>query len=472
MRVTAVINNLIRQTVIGYMQFAKYLNQEKAKSVISSSTAINSKIALYFLWYSKTNHMNSENKSGKIKGLVTRQFLVPFILVTSLFFLWGFAHSLLDVLNKHFQDILGITKSRSGLVQAALYGGYFVMAIPAGLFMNRFGYKKGIIAGLLLYATGAFLFWPATYVQTFEFTLLCLFIIACGLTFLETAANPYSSVLGPEERSEQRLNLSQSFNGLGWIIGPAIGGMFILKDHPAADANKFASMAMPYMVVGAVVLFIVLLFLLTKMPEIHEGEFDSHGDKGSYRKLFRIGYFRYAVLALFLYVSAQTGVNSFFINYVTETMPRFGAEKAAYLLSIGFFFFMSGRFIGSLLMTWFKPQKMLAVYAVINTLAMALVVASLGWVSIVALYVNYFCMSIMFPTIFALGLKDLGGMTKRGSSVLVMTIVGGAVCPVFMGWIADTMGMATGFIVPMICFAYIVFFAVARTGKIKETVSE
>ncbi|HNX66635.1 MAG TPA: L-fucose:H+ symporter permease [Bacteroidales bacterium] len=412
--------------------------------------------------------MNSEIKSGKINGLVTRQFLVPFILVTSLFFLWGFAHSLLDVLNKHFQDILGITKSKSGLVQAALYGGYFVMAIPAGLFMNRWGYKKGIITGLLLYAIGAFLFWPATYVQTFGFTLLCLFIIACGLTFLETAANPYSSVLGPKETSEQRLNLSQSFNGLGWIIGPAIGGMLILKDNPETGANKFASMAVPYMIVGTVVLFIVLLFLLTKMPEIHEGEYDSHGDRSSYGSLFKTGYFRFAVIALFLYVSAQTGVNSFFINYVTETMPQFGAEKAAYLLSIGFVFFMSGRFIGSLLMTWFKPQKMLAVYAVINTLAMVLVVAGLGWISIIALYLNYFCMSIMFPTIFAMGLKNLGGQTKKGSSVLVMTIVGGALCPVFMGWIADKWGMATGFIVPMICFAYIVFFALVRAKTTKE----
>jgi MFS transporter, FHS family, L-fucose permease len=407
--------------------------------------------------------MNSEIKSGKTRGLVTRQFLVPFILVTSLFFLWGFAHSLLDVLNKHFQDILGITKSKSGFVQLALYGGYFVMAIPAGLFMNKWGYKKGILTGLLLYATGAFLFWPATYVQTFAFTLLCLFIIACGLTFLETAANPYSSVLGPKETSEQRLNLSQSFNGLGWIIGPAIGGMLILKDNPAAGANKFASMAIPYMIVGAVVLFIALLFILTKMPEIHEGEFDSHGDKGSYGKLFKTGYFRFAVVALFLYVSAQTGVNSFFINYVTETMPQFGPERAAYLLSIGFFFFMAGRFIGSLLMTWFKPQKMLALYAAINTIAMALVIAGLGWVSIIALYVNYFCMSIMFPTIFALGLKNLGGQTKKGSSVLVMTIVGGALCPMFMGWIADNWGMATGFVVPLVCFAYIIFFAVVRT---------
>jgi FHS family L-fucose permease-like MFS transporter len=406
--------------------------------------------------------MNSEIASPHIKRLVTREFLVPFILVTSLFLLWGVAHSLLDVLNKHFQDILGITKSRSGLVQAALYGGYFIMAIPAGIFMNRLGYKKGIITGLLLYAAGAFLFWPATSIQTFGFTLFCLFIIACGLTFLETAANPYSSVLGPEGTSEQRLTLSQSFNGLGWIIGPALGGMLILGNNGGNETNKFASMALPYMIVGSVVLFVALLFFVTKMPDIHEGGHGSQGETGTWRGLFRVRHFRYAVVAQFLYVAAQTGINSFFINYVVETMPAFSPEKAAYLLSVGFVFFMSGRFLGSLFMTWFRPGRMLAVYALINTAAMVMVMLGLGWPSLIAIYLTYFCMSIMFPTIFALGLKDLGGMTKRGSSVLVMTIVGGAICPVIMGRIADISGMAIGFVVPMLCFAFIAWYAVFR----------
>ncbi len=392
-------------------------------------------------------------------ALVTRQFLLPFVLVTSLFFLWGVAHSLLDVLNKHFQDILGITKARSGLVQAALYGGYFIMAIPAGLFMSRFGYRKGIITGLLLYAAGAFLFWPATFIQTFEFTLLSLFVIACGLTFLETAANPYSSVLGPKETSEQRLNLSQSFNGLGWIIGPALGGVLILGGNGTGSTNSFSSMALPYMLIGGVVLVVAFMFVITRMPDIHEGEHNSHGDSGTYRGLFRVKHFRYAVVAQFLYVAAQTGINSFFINYVVETMPEYSPEKAAYMLSLGFLFFMSGRFMGSLFMSWFSPRMMLGIYAIINTAAMALVMLGLGWPSLVALYLNYFCMSIMFPTIFALGLKDLGGMTKKGSSVLVMTIVGGAICPVLMGLIADLSGMATGFVVPLVCFAFIAWYA-------------
>lgn len=400
------------------------------------------------------------------KRLVTREFIIPFILVTSLFFLWGVAHSLLDVLNKHFQDILGITRARSGLVQAALYGGYFVMAIPAGLFMNRMGYRKGIITGLLLYAAGAFLFLPATFIQTFEFTLFCLFVIACGLTFLETAANPYSSVLGPKETSEQRLTLSQSFNGLGWIIGPALGGVLILGAGGEGDANKFSSMALPYMLIGGVVLAVAFMFVFFRMPDIHEGEHDDHGDRGTYRGLLKVRHFRYAVVAQFLYVAAQTGINSFFINYVVETMPAFSPEKAAYLLSLGFVFFMSGRFIGSLFMSWFNARQMLGVYALINTAAMALVILGLGWPSLVALYLNYFCMSIMFPTIFALGLKDLGGMTKKGSSVLVMTIVGGAICPVIMGHIADVSGMAVGFIVPLVCFAFISWYAFFRAKSI------
>ena len=409
---------------------------------------------------------NDSTAISKRQKLVTHGFIIPFILVTTLFFLWGFAHSLLDVLNKHFQDILGITKARSGWVQAALYGGYAVMAIPAGLIMNRFGYKKGIIFGLLTYAVGAFLFMPAAQIQTFEFTLFCLFVIACGLTCLETAANPFSTVLGPKETSEQRLNLSQSFNGLGWIMGPAIGGLLILGGD-GNDPNKFASMTLPYMIIGTLVLLVAILFMLTKMPEIHEGEFDAHGDKGKYRDLLRYPHFKYAVVSQFLYVAAQTGINSFFINYVTETMPQFSNEKAAYLLSLGFIFFMVGRFSGSVMMTWFKPNQMLALYAAINVLAMVFVIMGLGWLSLIAIYFTYFCMSIMFPTIFALGIKDLGGLTKKGSSFLVMMVAGGAICPMFMGWIADISTMATGFIIPLVCFAFIIFFGL-KGYKVKS----
>ena len=386
-----------------------------------------------------------------------KNYLIPFILVTSLFFLWGFAHSLLDVLNKHFQDILGITKARSGWIQAALYGGYFLMGIPAGLFMKRFGYRKGIIMGLLLYVFGAYLFLPATYVQTFEFTLLCLFIIACGLTFLETAANPYTTVLGPRHSAAQRINLSQSFNGLGWMIGPTVGGLLILG-NTSSDGNKFSSMALPYMIVGSFVLLVAFLFIMTRLPEINEEDSEHHETGEVTKPFWKHRHFRFAVIAQFFYVAAQTGINSFFINYVTETMPQFSAEKAAYLLSLGFFFFWLGRISGSVVMRWIKPNRMIATYALINVVTMGLVVANLGWISLVALFITYFCMSIMFPTIFALGIKGLGNQTKQASSYLVMAIVGGAICPVFMGWIADVSSMQIGFVVPLACFILIFLF--------------
>jgi FHS family L-fucose permease-like MFS transporter len=250
-------------------------------------------------------------------------------------------------------------------------------------------------------------------------------------------------------------------------MGPALGGLLIFGGTNSSETNKFASMTLPYMIIGTMVLLVAIMFMFTKMPEIHEGEYDDHGDKGRYKDLLRFPHFRFAVTSQFLYVAAQTGINSFFINYVTETMPRFSNEKAAYLLSLGFVFFMVGRFSGSLLMSWFKPNQMLALYAVINVVAMVFVVLGLGWLSLIALYLTYFCMSIMFPTIFALGIKDLGGLTKKGSSIIIMTIVGGAICPIFMGWIADVSNMALGFIVPLFCFGFIIYFGL-RGYKVKS----
>jgi MFS transporter, FHS family, L-fucose permease len=386
-----------------------------------------------------------------------RMFLMPFILVTSLFFLWGFAHSLLDVLNKHFQDILGISRAESGKVQMALYGGYAIMAIPAGWIMKKFGYKRGILLGLFMYACGAFLFIPAARIQTFEFTLFCLFVIACGLTCLETAANPYSSVLGPKESAERRLNFSQSFNGLGWIVGPWVGGTLILG-HLGTNSDKFASVSVPYVIIGSLVVFVGILFAFQKFPEVKE-EYVSSGDGLASKPLWQYRHFILAVIAQFFYVAAQTGINSFFINYVTESNHAIDNVKAAQYLSGAFVFFMSGRFASTFLMRWIKPQNILALYAFVNVIAMLLVIAGLGWISIGAFYLTYFCMSAMFPTIFALGIKGLGEHTKRASSFLVMMVAGGAVCPMFMGWIADrTNSMAIGFLVPMACFAFIAYY--------------
>jgi FHS family L-fucose permease-like MFS transporter len=410
--------------------------------------------------------MNSEFsvKSEKQK-FVSPEYLIPFILVTSLFFLWGFAHGCLDVLNKHFQELLNMSKAKSALVQFVFYGGYFIMAIPAGLLMQRFGYKRGIIFGLSLFCAGAFLMLPATYIQTFGSFLLCLFIIACGLTCLETAANPYTTVLGPAVHAERRINFSQSFNGLGWIAGPLIGGMLIFGDN--GGENRFSSIALPYLLIGTIVFIVALLFWRASLPEIKEETHSKAGDDDraddlSWGNLFRHPHFILAVTAQFFYVAAQTGINSFFINYVTEEMPAISNQDASKILAFGGMrLFWLGRLTGStIFMRLTRPNRILALYALINVVTMCLVVAGLGWISVTALFTTYFFMSIMFPTIFALGIKDLGPLTKKGSSLLVMSIVGGALIPILMGRIADVSRMALGFIVPLVCFAFIFYFGI------------
>jgi FHS family L-fucose permease-like MFS transporter len=399
--------------------------------------------------------------TGK-QRFVYQGFLIPFILVTSLFFLWGFAHGCIDVLNKHFQELLSMSKAKSAFIQFVFYGGYFLMALPAGFLMQKAGYKKGIIFGLLLFAVGAFLMFPATLVQTFGSFLLPLFIIACGLTCLETAANPYTTVLGPPESGERRINFSQSFNGLGWIAGPLVGGVLIFSTASANNENKFSSIALPYMLIGTLVLIVALLFWRIKFPPVKEESQDSKSDAGNakLRDLLKHPHFVLAVVAQFLYVAAQTGINSFFINYVTEEMPQINNLEASKILAFGGFgLFWLGRFSGStLFMRIIRPNRLLAFYALMNVITMGLVVAGLGWLSVVALFCTYFFMSVMFPTIFALGIKDLGPLTKKASSFLVMAIVGGALVPVLMGRIADVSTMALGFIVPLVCFAFITYY--------------
>jgi MFS transporter, FHS family, L-fucose permease len=394
---------------------------------------------------------------------VYQGFLIPFILVTSLFFLWGFAHGCIDVLNKHFQELLSMSKARSAFIQFVFYGGYFLMALPAGLMMQKVGYKKGIIFGLLLFALGAFLMFPATMVQTFGSFLLPLFIIACGLTCLETAANPYTTVLGPPESGERRINFSQSFNGLGWIAGPLVGGALIFSAS-SGNGNKFSSIALPYMLIGTLVLIVAIFFWRVKFPPIKEEAQSAESDAGAtkLKDLFKHPHFVLAVVAQFLYVAAQTGVNSFFINYVTEEIPSLTNQQAAQILGFGGMgLFWLGRFSGStFFMRIIKPNRLLAFYALANVITMSLVVAGLGWVSVIALFSTYFFMSVMFPTIFALGIKGMGPLTKKASSILVMSIVGGALIPVLMGRIADVSTMALGFIVPLVCFAFIVFYGI------------
>ena len=393
--------------------------------------------------------------SSIVRDRSGKSYLVPFILVTSLFFLWGFAHSILDVLNKHFQDVLVISKARSGLVQATVYGGYFLMAIPAGRIIRRWGYRSGIVLGLLLYGIGALMFIPGGKIMSFPFFLASLFVIGCGLTCLETSANPYVTVLGDSDSAVRRLNLAQSFNGLGWIAGPLVGGLLIL----GPDSN----ISLPYAMIGAVVLVLGLVFSRLPLPSIDNGTACDGGQAssdGQTASIWKMKSFRYGVPALFLYVAAQTGINSFFINYVTEANASIDPQTAALMLSFGGMgLFMAGRLLGTVLMGRISPKTMMSVCAAGAVLCMCLTIFCDGACGTAALCVTYLFESVMFPTIFSMALADIRGEgTKTASSYLIMSIVGGAVAPVLMGLIGES-DMAAGFVVPLICFIFIAAYS-------------
>ena len=391
-------------------------------------------------------------RNGLVRTKEGRSFLLPFILITSLFFLWGFAHSILDVLNKHFQDTMEITRTRSALIQAVVYGGYFIMALPAGNIIRRFGYRAGVLTGLVLYGVGALLFIPGGRIGSFEFFLFSLFVIGCGLTCLETAANPYVTVLGDPEGSERRLNLAQSFNGLGWICGPLVGGFFLFAG--GGDVST------PYAIIGCIVLAVALVFARVKLPEIGDTPAPRMKEESTdSRGLWKEGTFTFGLVALFLYVAAQTGINSFFINYATETAGISAHEASVWLSFGGMGLFMAGRMGGSWLMRSVRAEKVLtacAVGAVASMAAVILLPGKAGWYGLLCCFL---CESIMFPTIFALALRKTGSNTKRASSFLIMSIVGGAIAPVLMGAIADTSSMAAGFSVPLVCFIVIAVYA-------------
>ncbi len=410
--------------------------------------------------------MKKNNQKTLFSAPGGKSYLVPFILITSLFLLWGFAHGLLDVLNKHFQGVFTMTKAESGLVQFSTYIAYFLMALPAGMFMKRFGYKKGIILGLCLFAVGAFAFIPAAYLHSASPFLIALFVIACGLCILETAANPYSTILGPEESGAQRLNLSQSFNGLGWILGPLVGGMLIF----GGEESDPCTLTKPYILVGSVVLLVAILFIFTKLPEVQVEE-DTDAEEKEYvpasgtASMWRHPQFVRAIIAQFCYCAAQTGIFSFFINYVTEVDTSMTNIEASRILAFGgMALFMIGRLSGSFTMKWMSPARLLTWFALADAVCMALVVVSVGTVSLYALYLSFFFMSIMFPTIFALGLEGMGSSTKKASSYIVMGVAGGAFAPMLMGYIgADN--MAIGFVIPLLSFLYILYFALRCKKK-------
>lgn len=402
--------------------------------------------------------------------LTTKEYLVPFILISSLFFLWGSAHGMLDVLNAHFQTVLKISKAESGLIQFSVYMAYFSMALPAGYFMRRFGYKKGIILGLLLFSAGAFLIVPASINESYILFLVGLFILGSGLATLETAANPYTTKLGDKETAERRINFSQSFNGLAWIFGPIFATYFILGGSEGNQTEGLQSMIAPYAGIGIVVLIIAIIYMFVKLPEITEEDVDlAHGTVASSqaviksKSLIKTSHLVLGVIAQFCYVAAQTGVFSFFVNFLTAEELGLGISKttAGYMLGLGgMSLFFVGRLSGSWLMSFFAPVKLLAFYSLMCVLLLPVVSGGFGIVSVVALFLIFFFMSIMFPTIFALAIKDLGPQTKKGSSFVIMSIVGGAVFPMFMGWIADISSMSIGFLVPIPLFAFIFYYAI------------
>lgn len=385
-------------------------------------------------------------------ALVKRDYLVPFVLVTSLFFLWGFAHAILDVLNKHFQEVMDITRTHSAMVQVMFYLGYFVMAIPAGLFITKYGYRRGVVFGLLLYGIGSLMFIPGEYWMSFDFFLFSLFVIACGLVFLETAANPYMTELGDRETAASRLNLAQSFNGLGCICGPLVGGLLLFSEGGESNISY------PYMLMGVVLLGVTLIFSRIKLPEIVHAE-DMSGEVASKRGLWSHKLFVFGVVALFSYEIAEISINSFFINYVVDD-GWLNARDASVVLSFGGLgLFMCGRFVGSWIMQHIRAERVLLCCAIGTVLATFLIVCNWGIVSLVSLFLVYVFEAIMFPTIFAISLKGLGIHTKRASSFLMMSPVGGAIGPVLMGYVADNSNMSLSFIVPFVSFCVVLLYA-------------
>ncbi|WP_419802075.1 L-fucose:H+ symporter permease [Mucilaginibacter sp.] len=398
------------------------------------------------------------------------KYLFPLILVTSLFFLWGFAHNLDPILIPHLKRSFTLTTVQATLVDSAVFIAYFIMALPAGFILKKYGYKTGIITGLLLFAFGAYLFIPAANTQQYGFFLIALFVIACGLTILETAANPYISSLGDPESSTQRLNFAQSFNGLAAALAPIIGARVILTKGASDEtlskmteaarkialATEASSVKTPYFVLGSVLVLIAIAFAFTKLPEIESGE-EQATDKNIFQT-FKHKHLSRGVAAQFFYIGAQVSVFSLFILYATKS-AGLTEVKAADYLGVGGIAFLIGRFIGTFLMKYFRPADLLAIYAVINLMLCLSAIFLHGMVTVYTVIAICFFMSIMFPTIFALGIKNLGNDTAIGSSLMVMSIVGGAILPRAFAYIGDAAGnIQLGYFVPLICFAVVAFF--------------
>jgi FHS family L-fucose permease-like MFS transporter len=420
--------------------------------------------------------------------LFAHEKLVPFILVTALFFFWGIPNNLNDVLIRQFMKSFEITRFKAGLVQSAFYMGYFLLSMPAALVMRRFGYKAGLVTGLLLYACGTWLFWPAAVVGQYAFFLCALFVIASGLAFLETGANPFIAQLGDPESSERRLNLSQAFNPLGAISGVLIGTVFIFSGMEITPRQTAAMKAAgtlnaylhqenmrvitPYLVLGSVVFVWALLIMRTRFPRV-AGETTSHAtaEHGRFRELLAYPHFLFAVIAQFFYVGAQVGTWSYFIQYVQDYVHQ--PEKVAgYFLSGTLVAFGVGRFSSTWIMQFIRPNVLMGLYSVMNVLLLAVGVLMPGWIGLWAIFLTSFFMSLMFPTIFALGIKGLGRNTKIGGSVIVMAIIGGAVFTPAMGLVYEaTKSMAMAMLVPLTCYVFIAYYGFVGSRILSQTAS-
>ena len=417
-----------------------------------------------------------------------QNYLFTFMLVSTLFLLWGICNGMIDVMDKHFQDFLHLSKAQSAWVQFAHYLGYLLMALPASWLARKLGYKGGIITGLLLVSVGGFWFIPATNIASFWSFLLGVCVIAMGLTILETVANPYTTVLGPKQYAATRINFAQAFNGVGWIFGPIIGGIFFYSNQGAAVAQK--QLYIPYLVIALIVLVMAAVFYFSNLPDLNtedEYNMDSVGSTGVKRSIWSHKHFVGGVASQFLYVAAQAGIFSFFINYIVEELPSiskgladswfftdrtilrggsfFVNEKGATFLlgTIGFPLFLIGRASGTAILRKLKAHRVLGTYALINVFLCGIVVLKLGWVSVSAVFLSFLFMSIMYPTIFALGIYGLGVQAKKASGFIVMAIIGGAIMPKIMGHLGDEYNMSVGFLMPLFCFVIIAAYGFSWT---------
>ena len=392
--------------------------------------------------------------------LTDRRYVVPFALITSLFFLWGFARAILDVLNKHFQNALDISLTQSSLIQVTTYLGYFLTAIPAGWFINRQGYRRGVVFGLALFALGSLMFIPGAAIGTFYAFLLPLFIIGCGLVFLETAANPYASELGDKATASSRLNFSQSFNGLGCLFATYVVGQFLFN-----GSNEGGDVVVPYTLLGILVMVIAVVFSRVHLPEIKHEETEEDRIKDTrIMKLFKHHpMFVFGLFSLLAYEIAEISINSYFINFVTG-QGWMDDNSASMVLTVALGCFMVGRFLGSWIMRRIPAERMLMYCSLGSVSCLGVVLLDIGHWSMYALIANYLFEAIMFPTIFSLSLQGLGNLTKSASSLLMMTPIGGCFF-LLMGYVADQTNLVVPFLIPFIGYFIVLLYASELSRK-------